>query len=334
MATFISRSTSPAAGSGRSRPKAAITAQTASSCISQPTHWKRAAPSAGTGRRSTASPCRAMTHERAQASHAVVHRPPPVRADSRPTARRAMPTRPKMTRLVTAQCGIFAVSRTHTMRIATGKRSKRRWANTVPRSVALVPLPCGRWRRRTATRASSPARAGSTALPSRPTPYAEKTWPKRGCGGGSAWLIVSRQERERASVERRLRSTPTITQRQVTTSNASTTAPHSGPRHQIASSALASSASTRMPRAHGLRARFPTRVMRRAVRASALARRSPRADGAMSSQEYRSTANARAATPIATRRGSSSSSPATASASAPGSPGSHVTDVSGVVTSR
>ena len=73
IATFISTSTSPAAGSGRSRLNASITAQTAKSCISQPTSWHIAAPSAGTGRRRTASPWRAMISERAQAPHPVVH---------------------------------------------------------------------------------------------------------------------------------------------------------------------------------------------------------------------------------------------------------------------
>ena len=61
---------------------------------------------------------------------------------------------------------------------------------------------------------------GSTAFPSSPIPKAENTWPKRGCGSGSAWSIVSRHESERARTERRLSRTPTITQRQVTASNA------------------------------------------------------------------------------------------------------------------
>ena len=123
-----------------------------------------------------------------------------------------------MTRLVTAQCGIFAVRSTHVTRNATGKRSNSRCANTVPSSVALVPFPCGKLRRRTATRASSPARAGSTAFPSNPIPKAEKTWPNGGCGSGSAWSIVSRHESDRASTEIRLRRTPTTTQRQETKS--------------------------------------------------------------------------------------------------------------------
>ena len=70
-----------------------------------------------------------------------------------------------------------------------------------------MPLPCGRWRRSTATRASSPARAGSTALPSRPTPKAEKTCRKGGSGGGSAWWMVRFQAHARASTESRLSRT-------------------------------------------------------------------------------------------------------------------------------
>ena len=65
-------------------------------------------------------------------------------------------------------------------------------------------------------------------------PKAEKTWPNRGCGSGSAWLIVSRHESARASTESRLSRTPTITQRQETKSKAWYTVVQSGPRHQIA----------------------------------------------------------------------------------------------------
>ena len=86
VATFISTSTSPAAGSGRSRPNASITAHTANSCISQPTHWKSAAPSAGTGRRRTASPCRAIDDDaRAGCPCRRAPAPRPVRADRSPT---------------------------------------------------------------------------------------------------------------------------------------------------------------------------------------------------------------------------------------------------------
>ena len=81
IATFISTSTSPAAGRGRSRSNASITAQTAKSCISQPTSWNIAAPSAGTGRRRTASPWRAMIRSARRLPIPSCTRPPPVRGE-------------------------------------------------------------------------------------------------------------------------------------------------------------------------------------------------------------------------------------------------------------
>ena len=205
-------------------------------------------------------------------------------------------------------------------RIATGKRSKRRWAKTVPSSVALVPLPCGRWRRRTATRASSPARAGRTALPSRPTPYAEKTWPKRGCGSGSAWLIVSRQESARASVESRLSSDADDHPAPGHDVERVDHRPPFGPTPPDREQRAASSASTRIPRAQGLRAIPARRVMRRAALACERALvdpLEPPRDVVPGVALDRERAGARH--PSSTRRGSSSSSPATASASAAGS---------------
>ena len=65
-----------------------------------------------------------------------------------------------------------------------------------------------------------PARAGSTALPSNPTPKAEKTWWKGGCGSSSAWPIVRCHEKARARTERRFSATPAMIHRQLTKSNA------------------------------------------------------------------------------------------------------------------
>ena len=125
-----------------------------------------------------------------------------------------------MTRLVAAQRGIFAVAITYATSRSAGKRSKSRWAKTVPTSAPLVPGPCGRRRRSTATRASSPIRPGSTAFASRPTENAEKTSLKRGRGGSSAWSIVKRHANERASTEIRLSPIARTTQAQLTRSNA------------------------------------------------------------------------------------------------------------------
>ena len=76
--------------------------------------------------------------------------------------------------------------------------SKTRCANTVPTSVGHAPLRPGIFRVRTATRASSPIRPGSTAFANRPTEKAEKTSGTRGRGGSIAEWITSRPG-ERAS---------------------------------------------------------------------------------------------------------------------------------------
>ena len=125
-----------------------------------------------------------------------------------------------MIRLVAAQCGIFAVVSTYATSSSAGKRSKSRCAKTVPTSRPLVPLPCGKRRRSTATRASSPIRPGRTAFASRPTAKAEKTQLKRGCGGSSAWSIVSRHASERSSTEPRLSPNAKAIQAQLTRSKA------------------------------------------------------------------------------------------------------------------
>ena len=114
-----------------------------------------------------------------------------------------------MTRLVTAQCGIFAVAdhvgdeEQHREEIEDPVGEDRA-DEQAGRAAALRQVA-----RSTATRASSPIRPGRTAFASRPTENAEKTVRKRGCGGSSAWSIVSRQASARNSTERRLRPSAT-----------------------------------------------------------------------------------------------------------------------------
>src|SRR5204862_3955737 len=110
-------------------------------------------------------------------------------------------------RLVNAQFGILAVVSTQATRTATGTRSKTRWAKTVPTSVGQRPFRASIRRVRTATRASSPTRPGSTAFASNPTENAENTRPKRGCGGGTAERNAVSHANERATTERKLSTT-------------------------------------------------------------------------------------------------------------------------------
>jgi hypothetical protein len=94
---------------------------------------------------------------------------------------------------VSAQPGILAVSRTQMTSVTAGKRSNIRWANTDPTSVAVAPRRPGMRRRRTATRASSPTRPGSTAFAKSPTENAEKTSGNGGRGGAIDCLITVSQ---------------------------------------------------------------------------------------------------------------------------------------------
>jgi len=106
-----------------------------------------------------------------------------------------------------------------------------RCAKTEPSSVAVVPLPCvGKWRRSTATRATSPTRPGSTAFANSPTENAEKTSGKRGCGLAIDCLIAVFQESERATTESRFSPIAAATHSQRTTPKALRTACQSGPR--------------------------------------------------------------------------------------------------------
>ena len=79
--------------------------------------------------------------------------------------------------------------------------SKTRCANTVPTSVAHAPFRSGIFRVRTATRASSPIRPGSTAFANRPTENAEKTSIACGRGGSIAEWITVVQASARATTE-------------------------------------------------------------------------------------------------------------------------------------
>ena len=89
--------------------------------------------------------------------------------------------------------------------------SKTRCANTVPTSVAHAPFRSGIFRVRTATRASSPIRPGSTAFANRPTEKAEKTSIAFGRGGSIAEWITVVHASARATTERRFRPIATTT---------------------------------------------------------------------------------------------------------------------------
>lgn len=144
VAMFIKSRTSAAAGSGTSSENALVTAQTAKSWNVHPTVWKTMAAIAAPGARSTASPWRAIASSRRAVRSPCVGAREALRADRTATASRPTPTSPTITIPVTAQCGSFAVVITYPTSRAIGKRSNRRWAKTVPSSVALVPAPCGR----------------------------------------------------------------------------------------------------------------------------------------------------------------------------------------------
>ena len=60
-------------------------------------------------------------------------------APSQAIVKRAKPTAAAIVIDTIAQCGTSAVRSTHVTRIDAGTRSNRRWAKTVPTSVALVP---------------------------------------------------------------------------------------------------------------------------------------------------------------------------------------------------
>ena len=111
VAMFISTSTSPAAGSGAWMSNARIATHTASSWNSQPRHWKKIASAIRAGERKTSSPTRAIASRRRRrlsssttglrsrdVINAMTSRMPPIAA--------------AIAMLVSAQCGIFAVSST------------------------------------------------------------------------------------------------------------------------------------------------------------------------------------------------------------------------------
>ncbi len=153
---------------------ACIAVHTAASCSSQPENWRVPALSAGSGSCMIASPSRSPTSRRRtepRLSICVLWR----RAVTHANANSAKATKPTTIRLVTAQCGTFAVKSTQMTRVSAGKRSKIRCANTEPINLAVVPGRPGMRRRSTATRASSPTRPGSTTFPNRPTQNAANT---------------------------------------------------------------------------------------------------------------------------------------------------------------
>ena len=147
------------------------------------------------------------------------------RAPSHAIVKSANPTAAPIMNATTAQWGTSAVSSTQVTRIVAGTRSNRRCAKTVPTSAALVPAGAsGRWRRRVATRASSPSLPGTTAFAKRPTPKEESTCTSRGwLRAGRAWRIVSRHESARQRVDTTFRRSARTIQLQTTNRNASHT---------------------------------------------------------------------------------------------------------------
>ncbi len=109
VATFISSSTSPAAGSGAWMSNARMATYTASSWRNQPVHWSRIAPAAGAGALITDSPCRAIPSSRRNGLALSSPARSPRRALRTASVKSVTPTMETTARLVTAQVGIFAV---------------------------------------------------------------------------------------------------------------------------------------------------------------------------------------------------------------------------------
>ena len=177
-----------------------------------------------------------------------------------------------------------------------------------------MPLPCGRCRRSTATRASSPARAGSTALPSRPIAERREDLAERRMRRRQR--LVDRQppgerpREHREQVEQDRRRRPSARRRSRRRGRRRPLRP-APPDARIEP---ASSARTTTPRAHGLRTSAPRRFMPRRPRSPAhdtlVDPLQPRGDvgpGVARRRELHGPA-----APIATRRGSSARSATTA----------------------
>ena len=137
--------------------------------------WNTMAAAAAAGRCMTPSPSRAIVQSRRAASALSRCVWSWWRAKTNAITSSTPPIENRMTRLVTAQCGISAAESTQTTSSAAGMTSNARCANTVPTSVAQAPRSRGMCRVSTATRASSPTRPGIVAFASSPTENAEKT---------------------------------------------------------------------------------------------------------------------------------------------------------------
>ena len=316
---FISRRTSAAAGSGTSRSKASVTAHTARSCSVQPTIWQTIAATAAGRRPQHGEP---LARHREQAPRRAARATALGARAARREHRDRQEAEPDEADDDDAGHGPVRELRRQRGRRRRGARSGRgRRAGARRRSRAASrpsPVRSGRWRRRTATRASSPARAGSTAFPSRPTPKAEKTWRKRGCGSGIAWWIVRfHAQRARDDREQVEQDGDAATQRQVDeVERVVDRVPlrPAPPEHEERDDERGEHDA--VPRAHGLPYSAFRSVTRRApprlARRRPPARRSPRAGPRCRARRSARSARARAAAPIATRRGSSARSRSTA----------------------
>ena len=302
------------------RSKASITAQTASSCISQPGIWNNAAPAADMGARRTASPWRAITSSRLTSDPRVeCMRGCRGRGGRRPRRSTAVRSRRDRTRSGSSPPSAGSSrSPTRTPRAAPPRAEieqpvREHRPDQRRGRAAAVP---GRWRRRTATRASSPARAGRTAFPSSPIPKDENTWPNRRLRLGQR-LVDRQPPRERSrehgeEVERDADDHPAPGDEVERVVHRGPVGPPPPDREHRGRRAAAS---TSMPRAHGFCARGagPAHAATASGPSRSRARRSPRAGARCRSRRSARPRAARAATPIAARRGSSASSDVTAS---------------------
>ena len=126
-------------------------------------------------------------------------------------------------------------------RIATGKRSNSRWAKTVPSSVALVPLPCGQ-------AAAENGDAGELARARRQDGVSEQADPEGGEDLAEGRVRLRQRLVDRQAPGERAREDGEQVEQDADDHPAPgddvervETAPHSGPRHQIARIAAPSS---------------------------------------------------------------------------------------------
>ena len=231
VTTFISSSTTPAAGSGAWMSNARIAVHTAKSWQIQPNVWKKIAPAAPSGERITPRPSRVIATSRLmRVAPSCTNVSCGRRALTKANRKRPMPMQIATMSVARADVGMFAVATTYSTSSTTGTTSKTRWANTVPTSVGHAPFRSGILRVSTATRASSPILPGSTAFAKSPTENAENTSGAAGCGGRNAERITIVHAAARARTDKRLRAIETATHCHSTDANASAIAVTLGPR--------------------------------------------------------------------------------------------------------